>query len=86
MRDMRNALRGITTFVVFVVGFSLFLELGERYHWVDPVYIGLVVAYLLLGSLVQLSRAARYGDFKGTSLSLWLSWQAWRFPGSSDNR
>lgn len=73
---MRGILRGITTFVLFIAGFSLFLELGERYHWVEPVYIGLVVALLLVGSLMKLCRALRYGDFRVTSHLFWLprSW------------
>lgn len=53
-------------------GFPLFLELGERYHWIDPIYrTGRRV--LALGPLVQLWRAVRYGYFKGTTQSFWLS-------------
>ena len=47
----RNVLRGVTAFVLFIAGFSLFLELGERYHWVEPVYIELAVTFLLADSL-----------------------------------
>lgn len=80
---MSKVLRGVITLVLFVAGFSLFLELGERYHWVQSVYIALMSAFLLVGSLVKLWRAVRYGDFKVTSQMFWLprSWQAWMFPG-----
>ena len=87
MHGMKNVLRGVTTFALFVAGFSLFLEVGERYHWVEPAYIGLAVAFLLVGSLIKLWRAVRYGDFKVTSHVFWLprSWRAWMCPGNADD-
>jgi len=80
---MKNLLRGVIRFVLFVAGFSLFLKLGERYYWVDPVYIGLVVAHLVGGSLVMLWRAGRYGDLNGPSQLFWLPrrGQTWMVPG-----
>ena len=77
MHDMRNVVRGITIFALFVAGFSLFLELGERYHWVEPVNIGLVVAFLLVGSVMKLWRAVRYGDSRVNSHVFWLP-RSWR--------
>lgn len=77
IHGMRNVLRGVITFALFVAGFSIFLKLGERYHWVEPVYIGLVCAFLLVGSLVKLWRAVRYGDLRVTGQMFWLP-RSWR--------
>ena len=88
IEDMRNVLRGTITLVLLFVGISLVLELGERDHGVSAVVTGLAIAYLLVGSLVKLWRAVRYGDFSVTSQAFWLprSWQAWLFQGSRDDR
>jgi len=64
---MRNVLRGVTTFVLLLVGLSLLLKLAERDHWVSALVTGLGIAYLLIGSLVKLWRAMVYGDFSVTS-------------------
>lgn len=83
MRNVKNVLRGVRSFALFFAGFSLFLKLGERYYWVEPVYIGLVFAYLVVGSVIMLWRAAKYGDFAVTGQMFWLPrrWQVWMFPG-----
>ena len=85
---MRNALRGLLTFVLFLVGLSLFFELAARDHWVSAVVTGLFIAYLLIGSLVKLWRAMAYGDFSVTSQAFWLprSWQAWIFQRSPEDK
>lgn len=76
---MRKLLRGLATFVFFVAGFSVFLELGRRYRWIEAACIGLIVGFLLVGSLVKLWRAARYSDFSLVSGTFWLPlrWRAW---------
>jgi hypothetical protein len=84
MLGMKNVLRSVTTFVLFVAGFSLFLELGERYHWVEPVYIGLAVTFLLVDSLEVLCRTSRHDGSRLASHMFGLprSWLAWIFPGT----
>lgn len=87
MQGMRNVLRGVTTFALFIVGLSLFLALGQREHWVEPAYIGLVIAAMFVGSSIKLWRAVRYGDFSVKGQWFWLprSWRAW-MHGSLDEK
>jgi hypothetical protein len=83
---MKNVVRGVATFALFFAGFSLFLKLGERYHWVEPVCIGLIVAFLLVGSQIKVWRAVRYGDLGVASHMFWLPrrWQVAMFPGMDE--
>jgi hypothetical protein len=83
MRNMSGVLRWAVTFVLFFVGFSLFLEVGERYRWIDAACIGLAIANMLVGSLVKLWRAVVHSDFSVTSTVFWLPrrWRAWIFSG-----
>ena len=69
---MRNLLRGAITFMALLVVGALILALSRRAPWISTVITGLVIAFLLVGSVVKMWRAARYGDFSVTSNTFWL--------------
>jgi hypothetical protein len=69
---MRNILRGAITFMALLVVGALILGLSRRVPWITTVITGLVTAFLLVGSVVKLWRAVRYGDFSVTSNTFWL--------------
>ena len=63
---------GVITLELLLVGLSLLLELADRDHWVSMVITGVVITFLLVGSIAKLWRALRYGDLSVTSQVLWL--------------
>lgn len=79
---MRTTLRGAVTFIAFLVLGALMLGLSRRLPWISTVIAGLAVAFLLVGSVVKLWRAMRYGDFSVTSNTFWLPERvrAWMHP------
>jgi hypothetical protein len=79
---MKTVLRAVITYAAVIAVLALLISLARRAPRINTVIVGLVLVFLVLGSLAKLGRVARHGDYSVTSNVFWLPrrWRAWMVP------
>jgi hypothetical protein len=79
---MTTVVRAVITYGALIAILALLIALARHVPGIKAVTLGVVWAFVLIGSLAKLWRVIRHGDYTVTGNVFWLPkrWQAWMVP------